>query len=361
MKVRIMIAVGLMVGAGTTACAAPTAVAPRSTASTDVTASGSPRPSTSPGMPDSPSLVPVFDPNTGASESVDPDTAERLITAYWTPDRLASATPDPLAPAPTVPDSVADGTTTTVFSPSSNPLVPAAYTLGEGPPLLGPTLPMPAADGPVGRVLFRDPADGKNKFCSGSALNTPKKRMVLTAGHCVHDVGGGGWMQNLIFEPGFENVPGKAGIFTIFTMSAWTAFTQGGDPHYDYGVMITHVNGGGKLVSQVGGNGLIVNPGRPFVTYIGYSSDQISNRVKQEFCEGQLTRFSVFISAQVLPCLLFGGASGAPWMIDVNNGFGVLVSDTTGGSTPGSANPVFGPYFDGDTASLVVGAEAASP
>jgi hypothetical protein len=221
---------------------------------------------------------------------------------------------------------------------------------------------MPAADGPVGRVLFRDPADGKNKFCSGSALNTPKKRMVLTAGHCVHDVGGGGWMQNLIFEPGFEkNALGKAGIFTTFTMSAWSAFTQGGDPHYDYGVVITHVNGGGKLVSQVGGNGLIVNPGRPFVTYVGYSGDSISNSVSQEFCQGQLTRFSVFISAQVLPCLLFVGSSGAPWMVNVSNGFGDVVSNTTGGSAPVSSNPVFGPYFDGDTASLVLGAEAASP
>jgi V8-like Glu-specific endopeptidase len=222
---------------------------------------------------------------------------------------------------------------------------------------------MPAPDGPVGRVLFRDPANGKNFFCSGSALNTPKQRMVLTAGHCVHDEGGGGFMQNWIFEPGFQNVPSKAGIFTAITMFAWTAFTQDDDPHYDYGVVITHGNKGGKLVNQVGGNGLIVNPGRPFATYVGYSSDPTpSNLVRQEFCQGQLTRFSVFVSEQVFPCLLFAGASGAPWMINVNKGFGDVVSLTSKGLNPATgSDPVFGPYFDGDTASLVNFAEAASP
>jgi V8-like Glu-specific endopeptidase len=220
---------------------------------------------------------------------------------------------------------------------------------------------MPTVASAVGKVVFRDPADGKNHFCSGSAINTPKQRMVLTAGHCIHDTGGGGWMQNWIFMPGFQNGPSPAGTFTPFQFWAWSNFTQGGDEHYDYGVVITHVNGGGKLVHQVGGNGLIVNPGRPFVTFIGYSGDAISNKVVQEFCTGQLSRRSVFISDQSLPCTLFQGSSGAPWLFNVHNGFGFVVSNTAYGLTPVSANPLFGPYYDSDTAALVLGAEATSP
>jgi hypothetical protein len=342
-----MIAVGLAAAAGTAAYAAPSA-----------TAAPQPAAATSSTTLDNSGLVPVFDPNTGASEFLDPDTAARLITAYWTPDQLASATPADLPQDPSTTDTVPDGTPTAVFRPSRTLGSP---TLGGRIQTLGPTKPFPGVAPAVGKVVFRDPADGKNHFCSGSALNTPKQRMVLTAAHCVHDFGGGNWMQNWIFEPGFKNGPGSAGVFTPVFMMAWTAATQGGDRHYDYGVVITHINGGGKLVAQTGGNGLIVNPGRPFVTFVGYSTDGISNGAVQEFCQGQLSRKSVFNSDQSLPCFLVPGSSGAPWLQSLSGGFGFVVSNTSYGTAPGGSNPVFGPYYDGDTATLVLSAEAASP
>jgi V8-like Glu-specific endopeptidase len=340
---RIMIAVGLAAAAGAAAYVTPGLAAPPRSAVASAA-----------NTVDSPGLVPVFDPNTGASEMLDPDTAASLITAYWTPDQVAAATPVPNPPDTSAPDGVADGTPMTVFTPSVSSLAGRVQ-------MFGLTFPMPFVDSPVGKVLFRDPADGKNHFCSGSAINTPKKRMVLTAGHCVHDKGGGGWMQNWVFDPGFKNGPGPAGSFTPVNLFAWSNLTQGGDKHYDYGVVITHINGGGKLGSQVGGNGLIVNPGRPFVTSIGYSSDTISNQGVQEFCRGQLSRRSVVDSDQSLPCVTFGGASGSPWLENLHNGIGDVVSNAAYILTPTSGNPVFGPYYDSDTATLALTAEASSP
>lgn len=38
-------------------------------------------------------------------------------------------------------------------------------------------------------------------MCSGSVIN---KNLVATAGHCVYDaIGGGGWVTNFIFVPGY--------------------------------------------------------------------------------------------------------------------------------------------------------------
>lgn len=321
---------GLVIGAGS-ATASP---APQAAADTTVVDSG---------------LVPVFDPDTGASGMATPDVAARLITAYWTPARLAAATPVPEAAGPADSDQKPEGVPQTFSDPT--------------PGRLGPSHTLVSFTNTDGKVFFHDPADGLDHVCSGGAINSNKKRLVLTAGHCVHDGGGGGWMQNWSFFPGFEFGPGSAGGFSAFVLTAQSAWINNDNHAYDYAFVVTHIGAQGtRVVDTVGGNGLHVNPGRPFITFLGYP-DNVANSQEQAFCQGQLSRKNIISADQQLNCNLGKGSSGGPWLQNYDNatGLGIAVSNTSYGVNPDPQGPVFGPYYGTDTANLAIFAESLSP
>lgn len=322
---------GLVIGDGS----AVAGTAPQAT--TDVTAVDS-------------GLVPVFDPDTGASTMLTPDAAAPVINAYWTPARMAAATPVSQDPGPADTDPKPDGTPQTFSDPVTGRLAPShalvSFTNTDG------------------RVFFHDPADGKDHSCSGGAINSNRKRLVLTAGHCVHDGGGGSWMQNWEFFPGFNfGAPGGAGGFTAFVLTAQSAWINNDDHGYDYAFVVTHIGTQGtRVVDTVGGNGLHVNAGRPFITFIGYP-DNVANNQDQAFCQGQLTRRSITNADQELNCNLGKGSSGGPWLQNYDNatGLGIAVSNTSYSLSPDPQGPVFGPFFGTDTANLAIFAEGLSP
>jgi V8-like Glu-specific endopeptidase len=322
---------GLVIGGGS-AVASP---APGAAGNTTVTDSG---------------LVPVFNPDTGAAGMATPDVAAPLINAYWTPARMAAATPVAETAGPADTDQKPEGTPQTFSDPVAGRLA-ASHAL----------VSFTNTDG---RVFFHDPADGKDHACSGSAINSNRKRLVLTAGHCVHDGGGGGWMQNWEFFPGFEfGAPGAAGGFTAFVLTAQSAWINSDDHGYDYAFVVTHIGQQGtRVVDTVGGNGLHVNPGRPFITFVGYP-DNVANAQDQAFCQGQLSRKSITSADQQLNCNLGKGSSGGPWLLNFDNatGLGIAVSNTSYGINPDPQGPVFGPYYGTDTANLAIFAENLSP
>lgn len=56
-----------------------------------------------------------------------------------------------------------------------------------------------------GKVLFTNAKDGLDYMCSGSALNSHSKRLVITAGHCVHGGGNNGaWHKNWVCIPDYH-------------------------------------------------------------------------------------------------------------------------------------------------------------
>src|SRR5262249_9091255 len=145
----------------------------------------------------------------------------------------------------------------------------------------------------------------------------------------------------------------------LWTQSSWI---NNGDRHFDYGVAITQTNASGqRLVNRVGGNGLIINPGRPFVTAIAYPSN-FNGGEQQAFCQGTLSRRSIFNSDQQLNCDLRFGASGGPWLQNYgSNGLGDIVSNQSYSLNTDGSGPEYGPYYDSDTAALYYAAENASP
>jgi V8-like Glu-specific endopeptidase len=257
-----------------------------------------------------------------------------------------------------------------VAKSESNSVAPKSLgvprTLAEpvAPAVPGDIRPAVAFSHAEGRVFFFNPVVKRNQSCSGGTVNSGKRRLVVTAGHCVHTGGSGGqWMQNWAFHPGYQFGTGPAGIFPLFQAWSNSGWTGSGNLGYDYAIAITQTNTAGqRIVDRVGGNGLIVNPGRPFVTAIAYPSNFQSNE-QQAFCQAQLTARSSANRDQKLNCDLRFGASGGPWMRDYSDAttLGAIVSNQSYSLNADGSGPEYGPYYDGDTAAVYNAAETASP
>jgi hypothetical protein len=296
--------------------------------------------------------VRVFDAALGRERVVPAAQAAEIVAAYWTPERRARAIPvvaKTAAVAPKRRAAEAEAAPKRIADPVS-----AKGRSGTAAEVVNFT-------NAVGKVFYRDPVDGRDYQCSGSTVNSGKRRLVFTAGHCVHGGPGRQWMTNWAFQPGYQRGTGTPGVFPYYQLWAQSGWFASGDRHYDYGIGITWNNAAGsRVVDAVGGNGLIVNPGRPFVTAIGYPSNFLGGET-QSYCQVTLRRRSLFNSDQELNCWRGPGASGEPWLKDYNNanGLGWIVSDNS--YRIRDAAPVYGPYFDGDTLALYNAAENASP
>src|SRR5690606_23245635 len=126
----------------------------------------------------------------------------------------------------------------------------AAVEAGPSEPTYGPTtLPEPgpkgSADGVLpteprpldihsmsGRVFFVDDR-GEDHSCSGSTVNSGNKRLVFTAGHCVHGGAGRDWfdVDEWIFVPNFHSGSphGQWHAYQLWTKTGWID----GDRAYD--------------------------------------------------------------------------------------------------------------------------------
>lgn len=299
-------------------------------------------------------LVPVYDAVRKVSGMAEPAAAAAIIGAYWTREKLMAATP---VPTPVPSPSSTDGSA--VAEPSAKPKTLAAPV---APALAGGATQV-AFTHAEGRVFFRDPVDGSNHACSAGTVNSGKRRLVITAGHCVHGGSGRQWMENWVFYPGYQFGQGPAGAFPAYQLWAKTSWINDSNFSRDYAVAITQTNSSGQLVvDRVGGNGLVINPGRPFVTAIAYPGN-FQNGEQQAFCQGTLSRRSLINADQQLNCDLRFGASGGPWLRDYSDTttLGYIVSNQSYSLNSDGSGPEYGPYYDSEMTSLYNSAESASP
>ncbi|MEH0935424.1 trypsin-like serine peptidase [Micromonospora psammae] len=214
----------------------------------------------------------------------------------------------------------------------------------------------------VGKVYFTTP-NGGTASCSASTTASGKRRLVVTAGHCVHQGRGGQWYGNWQFVPRYRSGVRPFGTFVAYQLTARTAWINNSSHDEDMGIAIMH-NGGSyglKVVDTVGGNGLRWNWGYnvPLVTALGYPSN-LGGGESQQYCQsgtwhagGQQIR---------MWCNMTYGSSGGPWLQEYNdqNGLGYINSVVSHGDNPGNGQ-FDGPYFDNDIKSLYDFAEGLSP
>lgn len=144
------------------------------------------------------------------------DTAaeRRQVLTYWTEGRMEAARPV-TAPAPKTqagePERGAPFT-----APPTRELL-AARTPGE------PWTGGGAVARTTGRVFFTTQA-GRNSSCSGTAVTSANKSVVLTAGHCVKM--NGAFHTNWVFVPGYDRGSRPFGTWAatrLLTTPQWNA------------------------------------------------------------------------------------------------------------------------------------------
>jgi V8-like Glu-specific endopeptidase len=209
----------------------------------------------------------------------------------------------------------------------------------------------------AGRVFFT--FQGQSASCSGDAVTSGNKSVVVTAGHCVKYQGT--WHTNWIFVPGYDNGNAPYGQWAArktLTTPQWEASE---DLNYDVGVGVVDQLGGQSLTDVVGSQGIAFNqPKNQDMYTFGYPAEAPYDGTKLDYCSGPT--FTDFLTSQDhgMACDMTGGSSGGPWFIDFAEGSGTGQQNSVNsfGYTflPGY---MFGPYFGSDVQNLYNTAQAA--
>lgn len=294
-------------------------------------------------------------PGAQGATRLDDAAQSRRVLAYWTPRRMREAIPYESVEA----TSYAGAGRVTSSPPPAQP----ARTFAS------PTAPTSGQEQSRGaRVRFTNKAgkvfftkDGANYVCSGSAVNSRSKRIVATAGHCVHGGKGGSFHTNWMYEAGYSSgaKAGGRGRFTAYafrTFRDWVRYGGRTARGFNSDVAFVTTNRSPathkRLVAGFGGMGLRTGGGyRLPITVFGYPAN-LSGGENQYACRGRTGKRSLgrrghrhhFLS--IRGCHFGGGASGGPWLTGYRNRTrrGTIRTVSSFGPS-GKPRYIAGPYF----------------
>jgi hypothetical protein len=261
-----------------------------------------------------------------------PHPTPHQVEVFWTPGRMAAARPLEMTVG-------RDGGADVHLGPG-RPVARASYSL-----VATPEAPPYAWNGRL-YVL----QDGKEGFCSATAIDSPSRRLVLTAGHCVNsgprDGRPGNWSTYVEFVPGLDLGVAPFGAFVLSGKArALPEWTAEGNPDYDLGAFLTEPNAAGEtLADAVGGGATIVtDQGRHqrFETF-GYpgATEQMRTCVSGYAGEDQVMSTLPGPTTIAVRCTWARGASGGGWLIDGGTEIDGITTYLRAGETRS-----FGPYF----------------
>ncbi|TPW70151.1 serine protease [Schumannella sp. 10F1B-5-1] len=270
-----------------------------------------------------------------------PSTKAASTAAYWTADRMLSATP-----------------IEETLSSSGRTASTAAPAKGTATTYAGQAavVPMAASESPVshiGKVFFT--LGGSDYVCSGNSISSSNGSVVATAGHCVNE-GPGSFATNWTFVPAYENGSAPYGQWTATDLYAPTQWTSGGDITYDTGFAV--VSGSGTLADEVGSSSVAFNQarGEGYSAY-GYPAASPFNGETLKSCTDSSSVDDPYgqSDSQGIDCDMTGGSSGGPWFL--GTGSGGTQNSVNSFGYDNVADTMFGPYWG----SVIQGAyEAAS-
>lgn len=286
--------------------------------------------------------VPSTPPVPGISQFKSSESPKSLLD-FWTPQRLAAATPKPLPNA------------------SEQAGKPGYSADAAGPGLSGaPELPTlggtagnaldaqaKAAQGDnawvwkrhgvapartVGLLAFIG-ADGKQYSCSGTVITSKNRSTVWTAGHCVYERG---WDQKAVFVPDFHDGQTPLGVWPVVSFHTTKQWTTQTNPNYDIAAVQVAPKNGHHLQDYTGSQGFNFNyTSRSFpIIDFGYPGDLLPSGQSVDFrqlryCTGTTYPINLGFAGPLelsLHCTMGHGASGGPWLTGVGrNGLGYLI------------------------------------
>lgn len=209
--------------------------------------------------------------------TVDSPAAARTVQDYWTPERMKNAIPLDAPDPGTLPAGSADPAAAPTGEPGR--IEPVAPTV---PSQAVPRAPLITESAAVGKVFFTDPSDGKDHVCSGSALNSPSRQMVITAGSCVHGGKGKTWMTNWTYAPRYRSGDRPFGTYAAKQLRTFTAWMDSSAVSRDVGLVTTWPLNGTRLVDATGGQGLAWDyPKKVGITILDYPTDRNAGEIQQ--------------------------------------------------------------------------------
>lgn len=278
----------------------------------------------------------------GASAAAEAAAATRVLR-YWTPERMRSARPLDL----------------TVDAHGDARLLPGRPTPGAGASFLAVPTPETPPSSFNGRIFVKQ--GDLRGYCSGTAIDSPTRQLVLTAGHCVNNGHEGGrrtiWSQYLEFVPAYSGGRAPFGRFVakrgaVYAPVRWT---KGGNPDFDLGAFLTRPNKRGIDVADAVGGGATIALGlsrhQRFRTF-GYPGNVQHLQECNSPYVGDDALSNPFPGppTMAIRCHWAPGASGGGWLI----GEGWEIDGLNSYLHLGNRSRTYGPYFAPETVGNLV-------
>lgn len=194
-----------------------------------------------------------------------------------------------------------------------------------------------------GRIFGFFPGLGRYS-CSGTALDTPSRSIVLTAGHCVRDQGI--WGRDVVFVPAYEHGARPFGNFSAEASFVTPQWRKLGNPDFDVGAFEVKPNRLGALVDVVGGREWTTGRSRLSALEIfGYPAGALQGESLRS-CPtrgiGADPITNPLPGPPTMParCDMASGSSGGAWIVE-----GRYVDGVTSYTYRGRFGRLFSPYF----------------
>ncbi|MFI7706353.1 trypsin-like serine peptidase [Nonomuraea sp. NPDC049480] len=284
--------------------------------------------------------------------AADSASEQRQVLRYWTERKMEAAEPlDAPAPKKGVKPSAADATGAPwAAGPTGGQASQAARSGGE------PWTGGGAVVKTTGRIFFTT-AQGRNASCSGSAVTSTNKSVVITAGHCVKL--NGAFHANWVFVPGYDKGARPFGTWAatrLLTTQPWNARE---DVNFDVAAAVVAPLEGRTLVDVVGGQGVAFNQQRRQQMYaFGYPAAAPYDGSKLVYCSGRAFDDYLLTDDLGLTCNMTGGSSGGPWMLNFAEPTGLgTVNSVNSFKYNFAPNWMFGPYFGNEAQAVYQAAQ----
>ena len=202
-----------------------------------------------------------------------------------------------------------------------------------------------------GRLFVRQ---GKEEgFCSATAINSPSRKLILTAAHCLNSgprglLGGTTWSRLVVFIPAYTDGLAPFGAFVahrnaVHVPKQWIKL---GNPNFDIGAAQVEPNAEGVNVADAvgGGASIALDLGRKqeFQTFGYPGMVRRMQGCRSPYVGDDSTTYRIPGPPTIaIRCHWAPGASGGGWLIEE----GKTINGLTSYAKRRDLHHTFGPYF----------------